>query len=101
MKDVDPCRNGPLAPCVSLTQAPEDEHALKKGGRMSSLVSLFRDERGASAAEYALILALVGSSIALGSLFLGSSVAGAMNDASTCIQQHGKSCGKGKAHQSQ
>jgi pilus assembly protein Flp/PilA len=47
--------------------------------------SFLTDESGASAAEYALILAIVGSGIALASIALGTSISGAMNKSSTCI----------------
>jgi pilus assembly protein Flp/PilA len=43
---------------------------------------LARDERAASAAEYALILPIVGSGIALAALTLGDSIADAMTEAS-------------------
>ena len=50
--------------------------------------SLMTDDSGASAAEYALILAIVGTGIAAASIYLGSSISGAMNDASDCITTH-------------
>ena len=43
------------------------------------------DERGASAAEYALILAIVGTGIALAAFTLGGAIKGAMNTATNCI----------------
>ncbi len=46
---------------------------------------LSQDESGASAAEYALILAIIGAGIAAASLALGNSISGAMNTAGTCI----------------
>ena len=69
------------------------------GTNLMSFVSLLRDDRGVSAAEYAILLGLVGTAIALAAMGLGGSISGAMNDSSTCVQQHGKSCGKGNAHQ--
>ncbi len=54
--------------------------------------NLWRDEGGASAAEYALILAIVGAGIAAAAIVLGSAVATAMNDASTCISTDGATC---------
>lgn len=50
-----------------------------------SIKSFLRDESGASAAEYALILAIVGAGIALAVTTLGSSIAGAINSAATTI----------------
>ncbi len=54
--------------------------------------NLWHDEGGASAAEYALILAIVGAGIAAAAIVLGSAVATAMNDASTCISTEGVTC---------
>ena len=52
----------------------------------------FRDETGAAAAEYALILAIVGAGIAVASLGLGTSISTAMSDAGTCITSQGATC---------
>ena len=52
---------------------------------MKILFKLLRDESGAAAAEYALILAIVGSAIALAAVGLGGAISNAMNSASTCI----------------
>jgi pilus assembly protein Flp/PilA len=49
------------------------------------VTSFLRDDSGASAAEYALILAVVGSVIAIAALGLAGAIGGAMDDASTCI----------------
>jgi pilus assembly protein Flp/PilA len=46
---------------------------------------MLQDESGASAAEYALILAIVGTAIALSALYLGGEIAGAVNSAANCI----------------
>ncbi len=43
------------------------------------------DESGASAAEYALILAIVGTGIAGAAFLLGESISGAMSTATNCI----------------
>ena len=43
------------------------------------------DTSGASAAEYALILAIVGTGIAVAAFALGGSISNAMNKASNCI----------------
>lgn len=48
---------------------------------MSKFVSFLKDESGASAAEYVLILALVGLAIVLGATALGNSMNKAMSDA--------------------
>jgi pilus assembly protein Flp/PilA len=52
---------------------------------MSKIVSYLSDENGASAAEYALILAIVGSGIAVAVFFLGGSISNGINRASNCI----------------
>jgi pilus assembly protein Flp/PilA len=49
---------------------------------MKSFLVMLRDEDGASAAEYALILAIVGSGIAVAAVALGSSISSAMGRAS-------------------
>lgn len=48
--------------------------------------SFVMDESGASAAEYALILAVIGTAIVVGALALGAEIGDAMIDASTCIK---------------
>jgi pilus assembly protein Flp/PilA len=52
---------------------------------MKTLMRLWKDESGASAAEYALILAIIGAAIALAAIALGDAVANAMNDAAKCV----------------
>ncbi len=58
-----------------------------------NLISDFaHDESGASGAEYALILSIVGAGIAAAALFLGGAVANSINDAGTCISSNGGTC---------
>jgi pilus assembly protein Flp/PilA len=52
---------------------------------MKTFINLIRDEAGASAAEYALILAIVGAAIAFAAVSLGGTIASAMADAEACI----------------
>ncbi|WP_240309369.1 MULTISPECIES: Flp family type IVb pilin [Sphingomonas] len=52
---------------------------------MHTFLTMMKDEAGASAAEYALILAIVGTGIAVAAVTLGNSIAGAMGRATTCI----------------
>ena len=52
---------------------------------MITFKKLLKDQSGASAAEYALILAIVGTGIALAAIFLGGTIGNAMNKASNCI----------------
>ena len=60
-----------------------------KGIHMIILKKLWNDESGASAAEYALILAIVGTAIAGAAILLGGTIAGAMNNAAGCIKAAG------------
>lgn len=59
---------------------------------MTFLKNLWTDESGASAAEYALILAIVGTAIAGAAILLGDTIAGAMSDATSCIETDGQTC---------
>lgn len=54
---------------------------------MTFFKNLWNDESGASAAEYALILAIVGTGIAVAAFTLGESITGAMGKASNCISR--------------
>ena len=57
-----------------------------------TFIKMIKDESGASAAEYALILAIVGTAIAIAAIALGGAIAGAMNDAAECISSPTTSC---------
>ena len=50
------------------------------------VTSFLRDESGASAAEYALILAIVGSGIAGAAVLLGGAINNSIENATTCIE---------------
>jgi pilus assembly protein Flp/PilA len=52
---------------------------------MKTFINMLRDDSGASAAEYALILAIIGGAIAIAALALGGAISGAMNKATSCI----------------
>jgi pilus assembly protein Flp/PilA len=56
---------------------------------MTTIKNLLMDTSGASAAEYALILAIVGTGIAVAAFTLGGSISNAMNKASNCINTTG------------
>ena len=56
------------------------------GESMSKLVTFFRDESGASAAEYALILAIVGIGIVTAATALKGEIGGAMNRTADTIK---------------
>ena len=60
---------------------------------MNKFVRFFKDESGASAAEYALILAIVGAAIALAAVLLGDAIANSMNTARSCIESPPTSTG--------
>jgi len=53
---------------------------------MKTFINMLRDDSGASAAEYALILAIIGGAIAIAALALGGAISGAMNKATSCIK---------------
>lgn len=59
---------------------------------MSTFIKMMKDQSGAAAAEYALILAIVGGAIALAAITLGGTIANSMNSASSCIKSKGTSC---------
>lgn len=59
---------------------------------ITRFINMLREKRGASAAEYALILAIVGAAIALAAIFLGDTIAVAINEAGTCIESNGTQC---------
>lgn len=52
------------------------------------LKSFLRDESGASAAEYALILVVVGVAIVGAAMTLSGAIAGAMSDTASIINNH-------------
>ena len=52
---------------------------------MHAFMRMMRDQSGASAAEYALILAIVGTGIAIAALYLGGTISATMNGAGACI----------------
>jgi pilus assembly protein Flp/PilA len=67
-----------------------------KGTVMSKFVTSFlKDESGASAAEYVLILALVGLAIVLGATALGGAMNTALDDASKTISGDTAGAGAG------
>jgi pilus assembly protein Flp/PilA len=59
---------------------------------MKTFIQMLRDESGASAAEYALILAIIGGAIALAAIYLGGEIAGAVNSAGSCINAPATAC---------
>ena len=52
---------------------------------MKTFIRMLKDQSGASAAEYALLLAIIGGAIALAALALGNAVSNSMKHATNCI----------------
>jgi pilus assembly protein Flp/PilA len=52
---------------------------------MKTFVSMLKDQSGASAAEYALILAIIGAGIAIAAYNLGTAISTAMSKSGSCI----------------
>lgn len=52
---------------------------------MKTFLKMLKDDSGAAAAEYALILAIVGAAIAFAAVSLGGTISNAMGDAEDCI----------------
>ena len=59
---------------------------------MAEILAYLSSEDGATAAEYALIIAIVGGGIILAAMSLGSSVGASMNDMAECMTTSGASC---------
>ena len=59
---------------------------------MKTFINMLKDEAGASAAEYALILAIVGTAIAASAIYLGTQISTAVNSAGDCIADPNNSC---------
>ncbi len=54
---------------------------------MHTFIHMLKDDSGASAAEYALILAIIGGAIAIASVTLGKTIGNSLTKASTCISK--------------
>jgi pilus assembly protein Flp/PilA len=57
---------------------------------MKTFVRMIRDESGASAAEYALILAIIGAVLVIAALALSSAIGNAMHGAAETIETSGQ-----------
>jgi pilus assembly protein Flp/PilA len=55
---------------------------------MSKFASFLKDESGASAAEYVLILAIIGTAIAAATTVFGTAIGGALNKAANAINAY-------------
>lgn len=56
---------------------------------MEAARAFLRDCRGASAAEYALLLAIVGAVLAMSAILLGESIAGSIGNSAGVLEQAG------------
>jgi len=54
---------------------------------MKTFVSMLKDQSGASAAEYALILAIIGAGIAIAAYNLGTAISTSMSKAGSCVSR--------------
>ena len=59
---------------------------------MKTLIKMLRDESGASAAEYALILAIVGAGIVVAALSLQGAISNSMSCTAATINAGAKKC---------
>jgi pilus assembly protein Flp/PilA len=59
---------------------------------VSFLNRFWSDESGAAAAEYVIILAIIGSALAFAIILLSGAIATAINDTATCVNSDGASC---------
>ncbi len=59
---------------------------------MSHIAEFMKDENGASAAEYALILAIIGAAIGVAMFALGGAIATAVNNATKCVKTPSVAC---------
>ncbi len=59
---------------------------------VSFLNRFWNDESGAAAAEYVIILAIIGSALAFAIILLSDAIAVAINDTATCINSNGVTC---------
>jgi pilus assembly protein Flp/PilA len=55
---------------------------------MTKFIAFLNDESGASAAEYVLILAIIGGALTVAALALGTAISGALNNAAVFIGAH-------------
>ena len=53
---------------------------------MKTFIKMLKNDSGASAAEYALILAIIGSVIAIAALTLSTAISNAMTNTAECIR---------------
>ena len=59
---------------------------------VSFMNRFWNDESGAAAAEYVIILAIIGSALAVAVVLLSGAIATAINETATCINSDGVTC---------
>ncbi len=59
---------------------------------VSFLNGFWEDQSGAAAAEYVIILAIIGSALAVAIVLLSGAISKAINDTATCINSDGSTC---------
>jgi pilus assembly protein Flp/PilA len=59
---------------------------------MNNFIKMLRDDSGASAAEYALILAIIGAAVAIAAVTLGGAIGNSMDKASNCLNGTDATC---------
>lgn len=81
-----PTRNCHFLTVVSVrARAFRGVSELRKESAVKKFLKLLKDVSGASAAEYALILAIVGAAIALAAVNLGGAIKGALDNTTETI----------------
>lgn len=59
---------------------------------MNRVMRFWNDDAGASAAEYAMLLGIIGAAIVIGAIQLGDAVGTSINGTATCIGTNGGTC---------
>ncbi len=59
---------------------------------VSFLTRLWDDQSGAAAAEYVIILSIIGSALAISMILLSGAISKAINDTALCINTDGDTC---------
>ena len=62
------------------------------GFDMHILHRLIRETGGTSNAEYALMMAIVGTAVLISAIWFGGVLGGSVNEAGTCIETSGSTC---------
>lgn len=85
MADLNFCK-------VSLTQKRSSDLLLAEVTGMRLYQALVRDTRGVSSVEYSLILAIIGTLVAIAAVQYGGIVAASVNNSTACVATGGRDC---------